>query len=101
MTSHRLINILAAIAVVALFAAIQHQDALDEIKHAKAHTVALADAQIAAARALRRDMAAAALCREEHGEAGYAWTEAGALVCIPRKGKYRNAGVTLAKAVQP
>ena len=87
MTTHRVINILAAIAVVALFASIQHQDALDEIKHAKAHSVALVDAQLAAARALRRDLAAAEICREQHGEAGYTWTEAGALVCIPRRGK--------------
>ena len=98
MTSHRIINILAAIAVVALFAAVQHQDALDEIKHAKAHASALADAQIDAARALRRDLAAAAVCREQHGEAGYTWTAAGELVCIPRRGK---RVVKVAQAVQP
>lgn len=39
------------------------------------------------ARALRRDMAAAAMCREQHGEAGYTFTEAGQLVCIPRRGR--------------
>lgn len=66
-------------------AAVQHQDALDEIKHAKAHTVALADAQIAAAKALRRDMAAAALCRETIGESLISWTASGELVCVPRR----------------
>ena len=35
---------------------------------------------------LRRDFAAAALCREQHGESSFVWTEAGMLVCIPRRG---------------
>lgn len=35
---------------------------------------------------LRRDMAAAAVCREQHGESSFTWTEAGQLVCIPRRG---------------
>jgi hypothetical protein len=45
------------------------------------------DAQTQAQREFKRDMAAAALCREQHGEAGFTWTAAGELVCIPRHGK--------------
>ena len=36
---------------------------------------------------LQRDIDAAKRCREEHGEAGFTWTAAGALVCLPRRGK--------------
>lgn len=36
---------------------------------------------------LRRDLAAAAYCRQVHGEAGFTWTAAGKLACIPRRGK--------------
>ena len=46
----------------------------------------LSDAQRQAQRELHRDLAAAALCREQHGEASYQWTAAGELVCIPRHG---------------
>ena len=45
------------------------------------------DAQTQAQRDTRRDLAAAALCREQHGETGFTWTAAGELVCIPRHGK--------------
>jgi len=57
-----------------------------------AQSGALKDAQNTAAAQLRRDLAAAAICREEHGESGYTWTEAGQLDCLPRKGK-RVAGL--------
>lgn len=36
---------------------------------------------------LRRNLSAADLCRDRHGEAGFTWTAAGKLVCIPRRGK--------------
>ena len=48
---------------------------------------ALVDAQRSAISTFKRDMAAAKLCREAHGEASYTWTAAGELVCIPRRGK--------------
>lgn len=47
---------------------------------------ALIDAQKQAAAELRRDLAAARICRETHGEASFAWTHDGELVCIPRRG---------------
>ena len=47
---------------------------------------ALKDAQQQALQAQRRDMAAAALCRGQYGEAGYTWTADNRLVCIPRRG---------------
>jgi hypothetical protein len=87
MTSHRLINWLAALAVVALFAAVQHQDALDAIRDKQAQVASTVEAQRTQDRLLRRDLAAAALCREQHGEAGYQWNAADQLVCVPRKGK--------------
>jgi hypothetical protein len=45
---------------------------------------ALKDAQNREQSELRRDMAAAELCREQHGESLVRWTEAGQLVCVPR-----------------
>ena len=48
---------------------------------------ALVDAQRAAVREFHKDMAAAKLCRETHGESSFTWTAAGELVCIPRHGK--------------
>jgi len=35
---------------------------------------------------LRRDLEAAKICREAHGEAGFTWAEDGRLVCLPRRG---------------
>ena len=48
---------------------------------------ALIDAQRAAVGAFKRDMAAAKLCRETHGESLVRWTAAGELVCVPRHSK--------------
>ena len=52
---------------------------------------ALVDAQRAAVREFHKDMAAAKLCRQEHGESSFTWTAAGELVCIPRHGKRQLA----------
>ena len=48
---------------------------------------ALIDAQRAAVREFHKDMAAAKLCRETHGESLVRWSAAGELVCVPRYGK--------------
>ena len=40
--------------------------------------------QTQAQREFKRDMAAAKLCREQHGESLVSWSAAGELVCIPR-----------------
>jgi hypothetical protein len=48
---------------------------------------ALVDAQRAAVREFNKDMAAAKLCRETHGESLVRWTAAGELVCVPRHSK--------------
>ena len=48
---------------------------------------ALVDAQRAAVREFHKDMAAAKLCRETHGESLVRWTAAGELVCVPRHSK--------------
>ena len=52
---------------------------------------ALVDAQHAAVREFHKDMAAAKLCRQAHGESGFTWTADGELVCIPRHGKRQLA----------
>ena len=59
----------------------------DDIRADLAVQQSIVDAQEQARVELRRDLAAAKLCREIHGEAGYQWTAAGQLVCTPRKGK--------------
>jgi hypothetical protein len=61
--------------------------ALDDVQTELAVQQSLVDAQKQAQAELRRDLAAAALCRHQHGEAGYTWNAAGQLVCIPRRGK--------------
>lgn len=47
----------------------------------------LVDAQRAAVLAFKKDMAAARLCRETHGESLIRWTANGELVCVPRHSK--------------
>jgi len=47
----------------------------------------LGDAQRAAKKAMRRDLAAAKICREEFGAGTtFLWTERGDLVCTPKNG---------------
>ncbi|MCF8156416.1 MAG: hypothetical protein K9K35_10460 [Rhodoferax sp.] len=93
---------LAALAIVTVVGVMQHLDSIDDHHSEHARAIVLEDAQRDAARELRRDLAAAALCREQHGESGIAWTEAGALVCIPRKGKRTQHAATAAGLeVQP
>lgn len=87
MTLHRLINLTLAAAIAACLSISYLLDAPGELRAVVATAAAVTDAEQQAARELRRDLAAAKLCREQHGEAGYQWTEAGALVCIPRRGK--------------
>lgn len=87
MTVHRFINIALAAAIAACLSLSHLLDAQGELRAVVATAAAVTDAEQQAARELRRELAAARLCREQHGEAGYTWTEAGALVCIPRRGK--------------
>ena len=48
----------------------------------------LSDAQRQEASDLRRDKAAAQVCREQFGpQTSFSWTEAGVLVCVPRSYK--------------
>lgn len=48
---------------------------------------ALSDAQAQAQAEMRKELAAAKLCRQAHGESGYTWTIDNQLVCLPRTGK--------------
>jgi hypothetical protein len=53
-------------------------------KHdAERPTTAAAEAQTQAQQEFRRDLAAAELCRKEHGASLVRWTVDGELVCIP------------------
>lgn len=61
-------------------------DGMDDHHAEHATAASLLEAQRAEAAQLRRDMAAARLCREAHGEAGFTWTVDGQLVCVPRRG---------------
>lgn len=54
---------------------------------AQAQVLALRDAQRQEDATLRRDLAAAKMCRLEHGESSYTWTASNELVCLPRKGR--------------
>jgi hypothetical protein len=101
MTTHRLINWLLAAAIAVAMSSAYLLDGPNVISAEQAHYMSLVDSKREAARTVRRDLAAAALCREQHGEATYTWTAAEQLVCIPRKGKYKTKGVIMAQAVQP
>jgi hypothetical protein len=86
----RLLNGLSTYGAVTLLAfslAASHHLDVDDHSDEWATSASLGDAQRQAAADLRRDLAAAELCRIEHGEAGFTWTAAGALVCLPRRGK--------------
>ncbi len=83
-------NLIATVAITLLIGTalstahlLDEQDGRAEMAQARQ----LEQQQREEARALRRDLAAAAMCREQHGEAGYTFTEAGQLVCIPRHGR--------------
>jgi hypothetical protein len=82
-----LINYALAAAIAACLSMAYLLDAPSEIEAMVATAAAVTDAQEQAARELRRDLAAARLCRELHGEAGYQWSAAGEVVCVPRRGK--------------
>ena len=79
MTAHRLFNIALMLGIAACLGLSFH---LDD-PHAFAD--ALADAQGQVKRDARRDLAAARLCRKEHGPGtGFTFTADNELVCIPR-----------------
>jgi hypothetical protein len=105
MTAHRFTNvalaIVGALAMAFVLSASFHLDGPDDHHAEHAQALALGDAQKQAARELRRDLAAAELCRLQHGESGYSWTEAGSLVCLPRKGKRTVHATTAGLEVQP
>lgn len=90
MRSHRLFNWCLAAGIAAILSTSYMLDGPTDnhAEHAKA--LSLSDAQREEKRLYRRDLAAAAVCREQHGESGFTWTEAGALVCVPRKGRARH-----------
>lgn len=83
---HRLINWAIALVIVLIFAAMQQLGTSPDKERADVAD----DATTARAQAqsdYRRDMAAAAICREQYGESTYTWTQRGELVCTPRHGQ--------------
>lgn len=89
------INITCAVLFALVLGTAHLLDGPDDHHAEWAQAQALSDAQKQAQRELRRDMAAAKVCREQHGEAGFSWTEAGSLVCHPKRGR------TMVASVQP
>lgn len=89
---------LGALAIAALLAWFG-PSVLDDNSAEWSASTELKAAQADAQRALRRDMAAAALCRQQHGEAGFTWTADARLVCVPRRGaRTTPPGTTFAAA---
>ena len=86
MSPQTAINWLLALAIAAILSISYLLDGPTDHRAERAQAQSLSDAQRADAAALRRDLAAAKLCREQFGEATFQWTYAGDLVCIPRKG---------------
>ena len=89
------LNICIGLAMAMVLGTAHLLDGPDDHHAEWAQAEALSDAQKQARRELRRDMAAAKVCREQHGEAGFSWTEAGSLVCHPKRGR------TVVASVQP
>jgi hypothetical protein len=88
-TPYRLrdIFLIAAVVLFIVFVTAFLGPSLDDIDADLATQQTIVDAQERAQADLRRDLAAAKLCRLTLGESSFTWTEAGQLVCIPRRGK--------------
>ena len=86
---YQIADLAAVVALVALvsWALAWLGPALDDLDATQRTAQTAVDAQTQADLDWHRDMAAAALCRQQHGEASFTWTAAGELVCIPRHGK--------------
>lgn len=78
---HRLINVALFIGIMASYAVVMDSDHRAEMRE----SADLLDAQRQAQREAKRDMAAAKVCRETHGNSSFTWTADGGLVCVPRK----------------
>lgn len=85
----RLLDLAIVIALVALICCLLGVvgPALDARAGEYQESQSLVDAQRAAVLAFKKDMAAAKLCRETHGESLIRWTAGGELVCVPRHSK--------------
>lgn len=94
---NRLYNWGPVLAIVALYIVAAHLDGPDDLSTAQAIAADAQAAQHQGDAALRRDLAAAQQCREQHGEASFTWNSHNQLVCIPRKGK---ATIQLAQVQQ-
>lgn len=82
--THRIINILLFIGILSAYAVVMNADYSTEM----AESQELLDAQKQAQRELQKELAAAKVCRETHGNSAIAWTADGELVCVPRKPRY-------------
>lgn len=97
MTTHRLLNTALFALMLALFTLGQLLDGPSEHNTEMSQAADLLQAQKQQDAALRRDLAAAQQCREQHGEASFTWNSHNQLVCIPRRGK---ATIQLAQVQQ-
>lgn len=84
MNMHRILNWVLAAVIAAMLSCSQ---VFDRHSLDLAQSTNLTNAQRLSRAETDRDLAAAKLCRELHGEAGFTWSTSGELVCIPRRGK--------------
>ena len=87
MSLNHFINLALAAAIAACLSMAWMLDAPSDMQALIDTARASTDAEQQAARDLRRDLAAARLCRELHGDSGYQWSAAGEVICIQRSGK--------------
>jgi type II secretory pathway component PulJ len=97
MTAHRIVNASLFALLLVFFAIGQLLDGPSDHNTEMAQAADLMQAQQEQDATLRRDLAAAQQCREQHGEASFTWNSHNQLVCIPRKGK---ATIQLAQVQQ-
>lgn len=84
MTTHRILNITLFVGILAAYAVVMDSDHRAEM----AESQSLLDAQKQAQYELQKELAAAKVCRETHGNSAIAWTADGELVCVPRQPRY-------------
>ena len=92
-TAHRLVNIALALAIVAIYATMQHLDGLPDGRAEMAQSAATQDAIKSEAARARFMRAAAQSC----GNADYVEVDATTVRCIPRKAP-ANSGALVALA---
>ena len=93
MKLHRILNWVLAAVIAAM---LSYGQIFDRHRLDLADSTNMTNAQRLSRPENDRDIAAAKLCRELRGEAGFTWSAAGELVCIPRRGRPHAETVSIA-----